>query len=78
MLEKEFKYFRTNQNDIYSKYPDKYVVIKDSEVQLAAESFEKALGLATEKFELGTFLIQLCTKDESGYTQTFHSRVVFA
>lgn len=78
MLEKEFEYFRNNQSDIYTKYPDKYVVIKDLTVQLAAETFEEALTLASEKFEVGTFLVQHCTKDESGYTQTFHSRVIFA
>ena len=78
MLDEEFKYFRNNQKDIYSKFPDQYVVIKDFEVKSAANSFEEALSQATDKFEIGTFLIQLCTKDESGYTQRFYSRVVFA
>ena len=78
MLEKEFEYFRENKDTIYAKYPDKFVVIKDFSVQCAADSFEEALTMASEKFEIGTFIVQHCTKDESGYTQTFHSRVIFA
>jgi hypothetical protein len=78
MLEKEFEYFRQNQEAIYAKYPDKYVVIKDLAVQLADDTFEEALRKASERFEVGTFLVQHCTKDEKGYTQTFHSRVIFA
>ena len=28
--------------------------------------------------ELGTFIIQLCSEGESGYTQTFNPRVIFS
>lgn len=44
-------------------------------VEILLKMLSKALdgGL-----ELGTFIIQLCSEGESGYTQTFHSRVIFA
>ena len=78
MLEKEFDFFCKNKEAIYAKYPDKFVVIKGLSVQCAADSFEEALAMASDKYELGTFIVLHCTKDESGYTQTFHSRVIFA
>ncbi len=79
MLEKEFKYFKDNQTALYAEYPDKYIVIKDERVLFSDDTFEKALSKAVEgKLEVGTFIVQLCSVDESGYTQTFHSRVIFA
>ncbi len=78
MLEKEFKYFTDNQDKLFKQYPNKNIVIKDENVVYAADSFDDALKHAVENFELGTFLIQHCTEGSEGYTQTFHSRVIFA
>ncbi len=78
MLEKEFNYFKENYKQLFEKYPNQFLVIKDMEVKSAFSSFEQAIEYASNKFELGTFLIQECTKDENAYTQTFHSRVIFA
>ncbi len=78
MLEKEFEYFKANNETLFASYPNKYLVIKDLKVQYAGESFEDALSYATQHFEMGSFLVQQCTKGAEGYTQTFHSRVVFA
>lgn len=78
MLEKEFNYFKENYKHLFEKYPNQFLVIKDMEVKSAFSSFEQAIEYASNKFELGTFLIQECTKDENAYTQTFHSRVIFA
>ena len=47
------------------------------EVKNAFDTFEQAIEYASKNFDLGTFLIQECTKDENAYTQTFHSRVIF-
>ena len=33
---------------------------------------------ATQKNELGTFLVQKCEPGEGNHTQAFHSRVTFA
>ncbi|MBP3343031.1 MAG: hypothetical protein IKK23_04955 [Bacteroidales bacterium] len=78
MLEKEFNYFKENYKLLFEKYPNQFLVIKDMEVKNAFETFEQAIEYASTNFELGTFLIQECTKDENAYTQTFHSRVIFA
>ncbi len=77
-LEKEFKFFTENHNKIYQEYPDKYVVIQNEAVVLAADSFEEALNVAIEKgMQVGEFLVQQCTEGESGFTQIFHSRAIF-
>jgi hypothetical protein len=78
MLEKEFKYFKANHSLLFDLYPNKHVVIKDEKVHFASDSFNEALEFAKTNFELGTFLIQFCSETTEGYTQTFHSRAIFA
>ena len=79
MLEDEFQFFKENQQKLFAEYPNKYLVIKDKTVILDANTFEEALCNAENQgIELGTFLIQLCSKDNESYTQTYHSRVIFA
>ena len=80
MLDNEFKYFKKNLSELYKKYPNRYIVVQGEQVEFDGETFEDALTLATSNnLELGTFLIQLCGKDSSCYTQVFYSpRVKFA
>lgn len=79
MLEKEFEYFKTNHDELYRLYPNKYLVIKGNEVIYTADTFEDALNLAvTGGHKVGEFLVQLCSEGEEAYTQTFHTRVLFA
>lgn len=79
MLEDEFKYFKENHEYLFEKYPNKYLVIQNKSVVETADSFEKALIAANHNgLELGTFLVQLCSKGEEGFTQSYHSRVIFA
>lgn len=78
MLEKEFKYFRDNQKELFAKYPNRFLVIRNESVVGDFDSFEEALAYATPLYDVGTFLIQKCTAGAESYTQTFHSRVVFS
>lgn len=76
--DKDFKYFLENQDKIFSKYPNKFVVIYNEEVVLADDTFEGALEDALkENLELGTFIIQECSGNPKSYTQSFHSRAIF-
>ena len=75
----DFRYFIDNHDKLLNCYRDKLIVISDSKVCFAADSFEDALNQAIEGgLELGTFIIQECTEGDSAYTQMFHSRAVFA
>ena len=78
MLDKEFQYYLDNQNDLVKKYNGRFIVIVGDNVVGDYDNHEQALYNSMSKYELGTFLIQKCTKGTEAYTQTFHSRVTFA
>lgn len=78
MLEKEFKYYLSNQQDLVKKYQGKYLVIVGEEVVNVYNDKISAFEESKKKFAPGTFLIQLCLPGDSAYTQTFHSRVTFS
>jgi len=78
MLDKEFKYYLTHQDELLKKYNNRVLVIVGEEVVDNYDSFEDALYQSlAKKYELGTFLIQECTEGEDAYTETFHSRAIF-
>jgi hypothetical protein len=76
MLEKEFKYYLDNQDELVKNYNDKFIVIKDEKIIGVYDSHSDAYNttLLTEK--LGAFLIQHCLSGDQGYTQTFHTQVI--
>lgn len=76
--EKDFRFFTENHDKIFATYPNKYVVIREESVILAAETFEDALAEAQARgLKVGEFIIQQCTEGDSAYTQMFHSRAIF-
>ena len=77
MLDREFKYYLENQDELIEKYNGKYLVIVGEEVKGVYENEESAYFESSKEFESGTFLIQYCGPGEDSYTQSFHSRVVF-
>ncbi|MBI4382811.1 MAG: hypothetical protein HY579_02115 [Nitrospinae bacterium] len=76
-LEKEFKYYLEHQNELVKKYNGKFVVIKDCVVIGVFDDEDDAIEQTSQKYELGTFIVQKCTPGPEEYTRTFHSRVVF-
>ena len=77
MIEKEFRYYLENQDELVSKYNGKYIVIKDNKVVETFKTEEEAFFDSIGKYEAGTFMIQKCTPGNKDYTQTFHSRAIF-
>ena len=78
MLEKEFKYYLDNQDELVKKYNGKYLVIRDNAVVETFKSEDDAYFSSVEKYVPGTFMIQRCSPGDKDYTQRFHSRVIFA
>ena len=78
MLEKEFDYYLLHQNELLSKYSNKYLVIKSEKVVASFDTNQQAYDFATATFVLGTFLIQFCEPGDMSYSQTFHSQVIFS
>jgi hypothetical protein len=78
MLKDEFLYYLENQRQLVKMYNNKFIVIKDKTVIGSYDREDIALFETQKTHELGTFLIQKCTVGTGAYTQTYHSRVVFA
>ena len=78
MLEKEFKYFIDHQDELVQKYNNRFLVIIGENVVGDYDDYEQAYFESIKKYELGTFLIQLCGEGEDVYTETFHTGVIFA
>jgi len=77
-LEKEFKYYLGNQEELVKKYNGKVIVIKKQKVIGVYDSEITAIQETSKNESLGTFLVQKCTLDKENYKQTYHSRVVFS
>ena len=79
MLEKEFEYYTQNHSELFSHYPNKYLVIQGEKVLYCTDTMQSALETSKKSgLEPGTYLIQKCEEGAESYTQVYHSRVTFA
>lgn len=78
VLKQEFDYYLKHQDELVKKYDGKFIVIKDRSVIGVYDEELEAIEKTKEKHELGTFLVQKCEAGSEGYTQTYHSRAMFA
>ena len=74
----DFRYFKKNYDAFYKKYGHSFIVIKNEEVIGVYKTFEQAKDETVKKEKPGTFCIQECTGDESGYTSYIASYNVCA
>ena len=77
-LRKEFQYYLEHQNELVKQYKGKFIVIKNNKVIGDYDSELEAVTNTSQQHELGTFLVQKCEPGTSSYTQTYHSRAIFA
>jgi len=75
-LEKEFKYYIKNQDELVKKYNGRVIVIKNKKVIGVYDSEAEAVQETSKNEPMGNFLVQKCTPGKKDYTQTFH-RVAF-
>lgn len=76
-LKNNYKYYLNHHAEIVEKYLNKFIVIKEQKIVDSYDTFEEAVSKSSEKYELGTYLIQKCTKTIDEDTQIFHSRVIY-
>ena len=76
-LEKEFKYYLDNQDELVKKYNGKFIVIKNQKVIGNYNTELDAIKDTSQKEKLGTFLIQKCEPGVDSYNQMFYSRAMF-
>ncbi len=74
----EFEYYLANQGTFVEKYIGKYIVIQNRQVIGVYDDEITAINETRKTHELGKFLVQKVERGNGAYTQTFHSRVVFA
>lgn len=77
-LIRAFDYYLAHQDDLVEKYDGKFIVIRNDTVLGAYGDEATAIRETTKTHAIGTFLVQRVSPGDTAYTQTFHSRVVFA
>lgn len=70
MLDKEFKYFLSNQAQLVSQYEKKVLVIIGEKVVGVYDNFIDAYTNAQNKYDPGSFMIQLCEPGPEAHTLT--------
>ena len=78
MLDEEFEYYLQNREQFIRQYPNKFIVIKGNKVLGAYDDKFDAIKETAMSEELGTFLVQLCSAENSSINQVFHSRLIFS
>lgn len=69
----DFDYFIRNYQDLYQRFGHKFIVIKDKSVLGAYDREYDAINDIKKIYPLGTFIVQECNGDESGYTNYISS-----
>ncbi len=62
----DFNWFLQNYDDLYNQYGHKFLAVKNKKVLGAYNSVREAVDCINE--EPGTFIVQECNGNESGYT----------
>lgn len=73
LQDKDFNWFLQNYMELFKEYGKKYLAIKSETVLGAYDSFAEAVNKTSETEELGSFIVQLCNGEESGYTNYISS-----
>jgi hypothetical protein len=55
-----YEYFKENFTELFNKYPNKYIVIKNKNIIGIYETFDEAYKKTVKTEKLGTFIIQQC------------------
>lgn len=69
----DFDYFLSIYDDLFKKYGEKYFVIKNKQIIGVYDKREVAINETKKNHPIGTFIVQKCNGDESGYTNYISS-----
>lgn len=67
-MDLDYEWFLENYMDIFQRYGESYVVIKNRQILGTYSSYADGVRKTAVTEELGTFIVQFCNGDESGYT----------
>lgn len=72
----DFNFFINNYQELYKKYGHKFLAIKNKEILGVYDSIPSAIDELSEKYEVGSYIIQECTGDESAYRTTIMRLII--
>ena len=79
MADRNYKWYKEYLSELVKQYDGKYIVIKNCGVIGSYDTFETAWTETLKHEQSGTFIIQLCTEDETQTAQTyFTNKVAFS
>lgn len=73
---KDFDFFVENYQYLYKKYGHKFLAIKNKQILGAYDSIPDAIDKLSPAYDLGTYIIQECTGDESAYRTTIMRLII--
>lgn len=68
MQDMDYQWFLDNYDELYQKYGDSYIAIKNQKVLGVYTSFAQGVLTTQKTEEPGTYIVQHCNGNESGYT----------
>ena len=71
--QKDFDYFVAHYNEFFEKYGHKVLAIKNQMILGIYDDEINAINETSKKYPLGSFIVQECNGDESGYTNYISS-----
>ena len=74
--DRNYKYFKKEEENLKKKYSKEFVVIFNEEVVFHDEDLNKVIEFARQ-LEAGKYIIQRCETNEANNIQMFHTRVTF-
>lgn len=71
--QKDFDYFLAHYEEFFQEYGHKFIAIRNQNVLGVYDDEVSAIKETSEKYPLGSFIVQECNGEESGYTNYISS-----
>lgn len=72
----DFDYFTENYDSLFKEYGHTFLAIRNKEVLGAYNSVHEAISDLSSTYEVGTYIIQECTGDDSAYRTTIMRLII--
>lgn len=76
LQEADYKWFLENYTQLFEKYGTSFLAIKEKQVLGTYSSYAEALHETEQTEPLGSFIVQYCNGNETGYTNYISSMFV--
>ena len=77
MQENDFQWFLEKYKDLFEKYGDCYLVIKDKSVLGVYKTYAEGVENALKNEEIGTFIVQQCSSNKTASTNASVASINF-